>query len=93
MTTGMMHSVARLLHYNTKTAEEWLEKVSRGWADVTGLSYKQRKEHAIEYFFSINERTAEKEAMLGVAKTPQDCTEKSDSKPKTQKRKVSKKQK
>ena len=89
----VIHSVARLLHYNTKTAEEWLEKVSRGWADVTGLSYKQRKEHAIEYFFSINERTAEKEAMLGVAKTPQDCTEKSDSKPKTQKRKVSKKQK
>ena len=89
----VIHSVARLLHYNTKTAEEWLEKVSRGWVDVTGLSYKQRKEHAIEYFFSINERTAEKEAMLGVAKTPQDCTEKADGKPKTQKRKVSKKQK
>ena len=89
----VIHSVARLLHYNTKTAEEWLEKVSRGWVDVTGLSYKQRKEHAIEYFFSINERTAEKEAILGVAKTPQECTEKTDGKPKTQKRKVSKKQK
>ena len=62
----VIHSVARLLHFNTKTAEEWLEKVSRGWADVTGLSYKQRKEHAIEYFFNINERTPEKEEILGV---------------------------
>ena len=101
----VIHSVARLLHYNTKTAEEWLEKVSRGWVDVTGLSYKQRKEHAIDYFFSINERTAEKEAILGCCDTAAHSTEKPDadatgtvaaepkSKPKTQKRKVSKKQK
>lgn len=89
----VIHSVARLFHYNTKTAEEWMEKVSRGWTRVTGLSHKQHKEHAIEYFFSINERTPEKEEILGVAKTPQECTEKADGKPKTQKRKVSKKQK
>lgn len=89
----VIHSVAHIKHYNTKTAEEWLEKVSRGWVDVTGLSYKQRKEHAIEYFFSINERTAEKEAILGVAKTPQECTAKSDGKPKTQKRKSNKSKK
>ena len=101
----VIHSVARLLHYNTKTAEEWMEKVSRGWTRVTGLSYKQRKEHAIEYFFSINERTAEKEAILGCCDTAAHSTEKPDadatgtvaaepkSKPKTQKRKNSKKQK
>ena len=101
----VIHSVARLLHFNTKTAEEWLEKVSRGWVDVTGLSYKQRKEHAIEYFFSINNRTPEKEAILGCCATAAHSTEKPDadatgtvaaetkSKPKTQKRKVSKKQK
>ena len=94
----VIHSVARLLHFNTKTAEEWLEKVSRGWVDVTGLSYKQRKEHAIEYFFSINERTAEKEEILGCCDTAAHSTEKPDadatgtvaaepkSKPKTQKR-------
>ena len=80
----VIHSVARLLHFNTKTAEEWVEKVSRGWVDVTGLSYKQRKEHAIEYFFSINERTPEKEAILGVKKKV--------SKPKTAKRTNSKKE-
>ena len=101
----VIHSVARLLHFNTKTAEEWMEKVSRGWTRVTGLSYKQRKEHAIEYFFSINERTAEKEAILGVvppqtfdeaqgtlAPVKVEKTAKSDGKPKTQKRKNSKKQ-
>ena len=83
----VIHSVARLLHFNTKTAEEWMKKVSRGWVDVTGLSYKQRKEHAIEYFFSINERTPEKEEILGVGKKP-----KKVSKPKTTKRTNSKKE-
>ena len=94
----VIHSVARLLHYNTKTAEEWMGKVSRGWTRVTGLVYKQRKEHAIEYFFSINERTPEKEAILGCCATAAHSTEKPDadatgtvaaetkSKPKTQKR-------
>ena len=84
---NVIHSVARLLHFNTKTAEEWLEKVSRGWADVTGLSYKQRKEHAIEYFFSINERTPEKEEILGVKPK-----KKTIGKPKTAKRTNSKKE-
>jgi len=97
----VIHSVARLLHFNTKTAEEWLEKVSRGWVDVTGLSYKQRKEHAIEYFFSINKRTPEKEAILGVIPTPSfdesqgtPITEhaKSSGKPRTRKRTNSKKE-
>ena len=85
----VIHSVARLLHFNTKTAEEWLEKVSRGWADVTGLTYKQRKEHAIEYFFSINERTPEKEEILGV-KPSKTTKGKAASKPRTAKRTNSK---
>ena len=85
----VIHSVARLLHFNTKTAEEWLEKVSRGWVDVTGLSYKQRKEHAIEYFFSVNERTPEKEEILGVK--PKKAG-KTASKPKTAKRATNKKE-
>lgn len=101
----VIHSVARLLHFNTKTAEEWMEKVSRGWVDVTGLAYKQRKEHAIEYFFSINERTAEKEAILGIAAKPQPAEKepeaaviikvepaKAAGKPKTRKRTNSKKE-
>ena len=90
----VIHSVARLLHFNTKTAEEWVEKVSRGWTRVTGLSYKQRKEHAIEYFFSINERTPEKEEILGVKKPAKTAksSAKSSGKPKTAKRANSKKE-
>ena len=97
----VIHSVAWISHYNTKTAEEWMEKVSRGWVDVTGLAYVQRKEHAIEYFFSINKRTPEKEEILGVkpskktkgkAQPSAVSHQTSPSKPKTTKRANNKKE-
>jgi hypothetical protein len=77
----VIHSVARLLHFNTKTAEEWMEKVSRGWCDAPEEIINDRRKHAVELFFSINQRTPEKEEILGV------------SKPLTRKRRISKKQK
>ena len=89
----VIHRVAWINHYNTKTAEEWATLKMRRLSPCGEDYNREMKAKNVEYFFSINERTAEKEAMLGVAKTPQDCTEKADGKPKTQKRKVSKKQK
>ena len=86
-----VHKVAWIDHYLTKTAEEYIGKIARGFINVSQEHNDQRKAHAIEHFFNINEWTAEKEAILkGVAAKPQP-TEKS--KPKTQKRKNSKKQK
>jgi hypothetical protein len=75
-----LYEVAWVNHYHTKTAEEFLEKMRRGFPNGDQYTADYRKK-AIDYFFAINERTEEKEAILGV------------SKPKTQKRKVSKKQK
>ena len=74
--------VAWIDHHFTKTAEEFVQKVS----------LIEKEKNAANHFFRFNERTAEKEAILGVAAKPQPA-EKADSKPKTQKRKVSKKQK
>ena len=65
-----IHHPARVDHYNTKTAEEWNDKVSRGWVDLSGNDEKQRRENAVKYFFSINERTSEKEKILGVLPQP-----------------------
>ena len=70
-----------------------MQKVSRSWPAIHDERIIEKEQNAANHFFRFNERTPEKEAMLGVAKTPQECTEKSDGKPKTQKRKVSKKQK
>ena len=64
----VIHDIARVDHYNTKTTDEWLQKVSRGWCDVNANAVKQRKQHSVEYFFSINKRTPEKEEILGVSK-------------------------
>ena len=75
----VIHDVARVDHYNTKSTEEWLTKVSRGWCDASAEIIKDRRAHAVEYYFNINERTPEKEAILGVGK------------PKAQKRKNNKK--
>ena len=85
-----VHKVAWIDHYLTKTAEEYIGKINRGFINVSQKHNDQRKATMVEDFFNINERTAEKEAILGIAAKPQP-TEKS--KPKTQKRKVSKKQK
>ena len=88
----VIHSVARLLHFNTKTAEEWATLKMRRLSPCGDEYNREMKAKNVDYFFSINERTAEKEAILGVAAKPQPA-EKAVGKPKTQKRKVSKKQK
>ena len=50
-------------HYTTKTAEEFVEKVKRGFPLMEPYNTTYRK-HAVEYFFAINERTEEKEKIL-----------------------------
>ena len=86
-----VHKVAWIDHYLTKTAEEYIGKIARGFINVTQEHNDHRKAHAIEHFFNINEWTAEKEAILKGEKYKE--PKKADGKPKTQKRKVSKKQK
>jgi hypothetical protein len=80
-----VHKVAWIDHYLTKTAEEYIGKIARGFINVTQEHNDHRKAHAIEHFFNINEWTAEKEEILGVGKKP-----KKVSKPKTAKRTTNK---
>jgi len=101
----VIHSVARLLHFNTKTAEEWATLKMRRLSPCGDEYNREMKAKNVDYFFSINERTAEKEAILGCCDTAAHSTEKPDadatgtvaaepkSKPKTRKRTNSKKQK
>ena len=58
------HKVMRLDHYWTKTAEEWItNKLMRGFP--SGSTYMDNFIKAQErYFFAVNERTPEKEAIL-----------------------------
>jgi hypothetical protein len=54
----------RLDHYWTKTAEEWIDvKLSRGYPLHTAYLDKFMQKQA-EYFFNVNERTPEKEAIV-----------------------------
>ena len=85
-------NVAWIDHHFTKTAEEFAQKVNRSWPAIHDERIIEKEKNAANHFFRFNERTAEKEAILGVAAKPQP-TEKAVGKPKTQKRKVSKKQK
>ena len=61
-----VHDVAWIDHYLTKTAEEYIGKINRGFINVSQEHNDHRKAHAIEDFFNINERTTEKEEILGV---------------------------
>ena len=61
-----VHKVAWIDHYLTKTAEEYIGKINRGFINVSQEHNDHRKDHAIEDFFNINERTTEKEEILGV---------------------------
>ena len=74
----VIHDVARVDHYNTKTAEEWVNvKVKRG--SCCGDKYTDMfRNRAYEYFFGINKRTKEKESILAQLKP----AAKSTSKPK-----------
>lgn len=57
-------SVMRLDHYWTKTAEEWMDvKLSRGYPSPTTYLDKFMAKQA-DYFFAVNERTPEKEAIV-----------------------------
>ena len=54
--------VAYLKHFSTKTIEEWLSnKMQKGAA---GITYDTFREKYKDYFFTINERTPEKEAFI-----------------------------
>ena len=63
------HTAAWINHYHTKTAEEFVEKVKRGFPDRPKDNdiYQKR---AVEYFFKINDRTAEKEEVLKALVNP-----------------------
>jgi len=91
------YKVAWIDHYLTKTAEEYVGKIGRGFINVSQEHNDKRKATMMEDFFNINEWTAEKEAILRGEKyepAPEEGKAASKvSKPKTQKRKNSKKQK
>ena len=94
-----VHKVAWIDHYLTKTAEEYVGKIGRGFINVSQEHNDKRKATMVEDFFNINERTPEKEAILGVkpskktkgkAQTSAISHQTSPSKPKTTKRTNSK---
>ena len=63
-----IHRVAWIDHYNTKTAEEWATLKMKRLSPCGEAYNREMKAKNVEYFFSINERTPEKEAILGVSK-------------------------
>ena len=89
-----VHKVAWIDHYLTKTAEEYIGKINRGFINVSQEHNDHRKANAVDHFFNINERTPEKEEILGVGKKPKKAGNagKAASKPKTIKRTNSKKE-
>ena len=95
-----VHKVAWIDHYLTKTAEEYIGKIGRGFINVSQEHNDKRKATMVEDFFNINERTPEKEEILGVkpskktkgkGQTSAIRHQTSPSKPKTAKRTNSKK--
>lgn len=85
----VIHSVAYIKHYNTKTAEEWATLKMRRLSPCGDEYNREMKAKNVDYFFSINERTPEKEEILGVK--PKKAG-KTAGKPKTTKRTNSKKE-
>lgn len=61
------YDVAWVNHYHTKTAEEFLEKVRRGFPNDNQYTEDYAK-NAEEYFFALNKRTKEKEAIINQLK-------------------------
>jgi hypothetical protein len=89
---SIIHAFARIDHYDTKTAEEWVNiKQRRGTCSGDEIT-RQKRAVNVEYFFSLNERTPEKEHILGVCTTNEETAKKpaKKSKPKTAKKAVSK---
>jgi hypothetical protein len=64
----VIHNVAYIKHYNTKTAEEWATLKMRRLSPCGDEYNREMKAKNVEYFFSINERTPEKEEILGCGK-------------------------
>ena len=62
----VIHNVAYIKHYNTKTAEEWATLKMRRLSPCGEDYNREMKAKNVDYFFSINERTPEKEEILGV---------------------------
>ncbi len=62
----VIHRVAWIDHYNTKTAEEWATLKMRRLSPCGDEYNREMKAKNVDYFFSINERTPEKEEILGV---------------------------
>ena len=97
----VIHNVAWINHYNTKTAEEWATLKMRRLSPCGDEYNREMKAKNVDYFFSINERTPEKEEILGVkpskktkgkAQTSAISHQTSPSKPRTAKRTNSKKE-
>ena len=63
-----IHRVAWIDHYNTKTAEEWATLKMRRLSPCGEAYNREMMAKNVEYFFGINERTKEKEEILGVSK-------------------------
>ena len=61
---SVIHHPARVVHYDTKTADEYINvKWKRG--SCCGEEYtKAKRRTCVDYFFGINQRTAEKERIL-----------------------------
>ena len=62
-TCSPLYDVAWINHYHTKSAEEFVQKVKRGFPNGDRYTADYRKK-AVDYFFAINVRTPEKEAIL-----------------------------
>ena len=58
--------VAWIDHHFTKTAEEFAQKVSRSWPAIHDERIIEKEKNAVNHFFRFNERTEEKEIILGV---------------------------
>ena len=58
--------VAWIDHHFTKTAEEFMQKVNRSWPAIHDERIIEKEKNAVNHFFRFNERTPEKEAILGV---------------------------
>jgi hypothetical protein len=61
------YEVAWVNHYCTKTAEEYVEKIRRGFPNGTDYTEANRRK-AEDYFFALNKRTKEKEAIINQLK-------------------------
>jgi hypothetical protein len=84
-----IHNMAYIKHYNTKTAEEWATLKMRRLSPCGDEYNREMKAKNVDYFFSINERTPEKEEILGMK--PKKAG-KASSKPQRTKRTNSKKE-